>query len=228
MHVLCRLGLHQWRGCKCSKCGNNRADGHEWRGCKCLKCGKVRDTEHTWPGLGEGTGCACQVCGKTREGKHNWLVNPEKCHWCGKSREVSPEEKLAFAIENMKADDVAALIATGAWVSPCSLDLMHLSWASDEKALPIVEILIGAGADIESRTYGRSPGWTPLMSASFGCLPKVVQLLLEKGANPDAVDDKGRTAFALAHSHNNDRYNEVLLILSKYSEDGRAWLQRRS
>lgn len=30
MSVLCRLGLHNWQGCKCLSCGQTRDSGHDW------------------------------------------------------------------------------------------------------------------------------------------------------------------------------------------------------
>lgn len=139
------------------------------------------DGKHDWMGYNK-NGCTCSVCGKTRDERHNWLVDLEKCHWCGKHREVSLEEKLAFAIDNHKTDQVATLIAAGATIPPNSIHLALGYATTDEKSLSIVEMLIAAGADIDARD-ARNNGWTPLMEAAYNRCPQIVKILIDKGAN---------------------------------------------
>ena len=105
MAFKCKIGLHTWDGCKCSKCGKTRDEQHDWskdcekcskcgktrynqhdysKDCeKCSKCSKSRDNQHDWI-----TDCdKCSKCGKTRENKHNWITDCDKCSKCGKTRE---------------------------------------------------------------------------------------------------------------------------------------------
>ena len=80
MNLKCALGLHEWSGCQCSKCGKTRDEGHDWRkDCeKCSKCGKTRDEGHDWIKDCE----KCSKCGKTRQGAHFWVETG--CSKCGR------------------------------------------------------------------------------------------------------------------------------------------------
>lgn len=50
MKLKCILGIHEWNGCKCSKCGKERDQEHDWSGCTCTKCYRTRDEWHEWTG----------------------------------------------------------------------------------------------------------------------------------------------------------------------------------
>jgi hypothetical protein len=39
MNLKCRLGIHEWNGCRCSRCNKTREHGHEWDGGRCSGCG---------------------------------------------------------------------------------------------------------------------------------------------------------------------------------------------
>lgn len=100
MSLLCRIGMHKWKGCKCdacgktrnqdhdwskdcekcSHCGQTRTNSHKWSGCKCSTCGKTRDESHTW------SSCKCSECGKGRDEEHDWSKDCEKCAICGATR----------------------------------------------------------------------------------------------------------------------------------------------
>lgn len=43
MSVKCKLGFHEWDGCKCSKCAKARDRNHTWSGdgVTCAKCGNL-------------------------------------------------------------------------------------------------------------------------------------------------------------------------------------------
>lgn len=58
-----------------------------------------------------------------------------------------------------------------------------------------VQVLIGAGAKIESRD---NQGWTPLMFAAQEGFPEVVDILLAAGARVDATDDMDRSVLMQA------------------------------
>ena len=103
MSLKCKIGFHNWVGCKCTNCEKIRDERHEWKGCKCLKCDKTRDEQHDWSQDCEKCSvCSkiitnqhdwtkdcdkCSKCGKTRDEKHDWSKDCEKCSKCGKSRE---------------------------------------------------------------------------------------------------------------------------------------------
>ena len=82
MNLKCLIGMHEWSGCKCKKCGKIRDESHDWAAdCeKCAKCGKTRPGTHSW------AGCKCTVCGKTRDEGHDWAADCEKCAKCGETR----------------------------------------------------------------------------------------------------------------------------------------------
>jgi hypothetical protein len=72
MSFKCKIGLHSWRGCKCSKCNKIRDTHHDWDGCKCATCGTTRDEQHDW-----NHNCTeCSKCKKERTKLHTW----EGCH----------------------------------------------------------------------------------------------------------------------------------------------------
>jgi hypothetical protein len=80
MSLKCKVGIHQWQGCKCLKCGTDRGEGHDWsKHCElCATCNKTRENVHNW------TGCKCKACGNTRDEGHDWSRNCEKCARCAK------------------------------------------------------------------------------------------------------------------------------------------------
>jgi hypothetical protein len=57
MTVSCTLGLHNWNGCKCIKCGKVRDEGHDWgKDCKkCERCGATRNNPARL------NGCKCET-----------------------------------------------------------------------------------------------------------------------------------------------------------------------
>ena len=126
---------------------------------------------------------------------HNWLVNPEQCHWCGKRRKISADEKLAFAIKENNSAEAAVLLNAGTKL-PSNCIALALGHFPEDKRLPIVNVLVDAGADIDERDKANN-GWTPLMRAAYGKCPKIVKFLIEKGANTRLTDTEGRTVFGL-------------------------------
>jgi hypothetical protein len=100
MSLKCKLGLHEWNGCKCSKCGKTRDIGHQWNGCQCSKCYKTRDEGHNWRKDCQRcsvchktrdiehrwNGCRCSNCRETRDQDHDWSSDCEKCSRCAMVR----------------------------------------------------------------------------------------------------------------------------------------------
>jgi len=82
MSLKCLVGIHEWVGCKCSRCGRTRDEGHDWsKDCeKCTRCGADRASTHKWEG------CKCAQCGQTRDEGHDWSKDCEKCAKCAKTR----------------------------------------------------------------------------------------------------------------------------------------------
>ena len=85
MSLKCKLGIHNWDGCICTRCNKIRSTNHDLsEDCeKCSKCGTEFKNNHDWSKNCE----VCAKCGKTRENGHSWLNNCEKCSKCGQTRE---------------------------------------------------------------------------------------------------------------------------------------------
>lgn len=88
MSIKCKLGFHNWAGCKCHRCGKIRDIDHWWnnsnKGCKCTVCGKIRDD---YFGIHEWRGCKCIICGKERDEHHAWHLDCTQCPVCQKTRD---------------------------------------------------------------------------------------------------------------------------------------------
>lgn len=69
----------------------------------------------------------------------------------------------------------------------------------DRYDLPLVELLIKAGADVNIKTEN---GLTPLLIAVKKRLINITEALLKAGADINAVDSSGRTAKDIAHEQN--------------------------
>ena len=83
MSLKCLFG-HQWKGCKCKKCGKTQDVGHNYvvvKGMcveKCSICGKESRLEHQWKG------CKCERCGRVRDESHDFDLCAGKCRKCEK------------------------------------------------------------------------------------------------------------------------------------------------
>ena len=85
--LFCHLGIHEWKGCLCSKCGKSRDQEHDWsKDCeRCAACPATRTDVHEWKG------CICSKCGKTRDQEHDWSRDCEKCAVCCVTRSDAHE-----------------------------------------------------------------------------------------------------------------------------------------
>ena len=90
--------------------------------------------------------------------------------------------------------------------SPSSRGRTALSYAAIAGSVDIVRALVDRG-DLEAVDSLRR---TALMLASMGGHTEVVQVLVAAGANLDATDVDGRTAFALAEHTDRDQIMEML------------------
>lgn len=90
-----------------------------------------------------------------------------------------------------------------------------LSRASADGDLTRVQALLDAGQDVNGSDKW---GWTPLLWASYYGQTRMVQVLLDKGANPNAVTQKkwgkfvpGYTSLLLASYYGNEDIVKLLL-----------------
>jgi uncharacterized protein len=144
------------------------------------------------------------------------------------SRTISVEERksLYAAIKQRDVNSVHSLINSGVSSPPDSLQ--HLGWyfVTDDNSLEIVELLIASGADVNHPR--QIDGWTPVMSAAYGRCPRIVNLLIQSGADTAIREERGRTVFQLVQSEGSwadDRYNNTLSILVQATKDGQQWSQ---
>jgi hypothetical protein len=70
MSLACKIGIHEWKGCKCTSCGKVRNEYHDSSSdCeKCAVCGIMLDEDHDWTADCE----ECAKCKKRRPDIHIW------------------------------------------------------------------------------------------------------------------------------------------------------------
>jgi len=105
MNMKCALGIHDWTGCKCSRCDTIRTESHAWSGCKCENCGMVRNEQHDWPQYCE----KCSKCGTTRRDSYQRRIATEiSCERCGKvlGEAAIMESKRVLADERKKMHEM--------------------------------------------------------------------------------------------------------------------------
>jgi hypothetical protein len=117
-----------------------------------------------------------------------------------------PEQKLLAAIMRYDPIEVGKLIDAGANANAfetfrgCRRPFLHYALGDSleqEKTLPIVRLLLAAGADIDGiDEFG--DGATPIIAATERHCSRMVRLLIENGANTTLRD---RRASALANSY---------------------------
>ena len=99
------------------------------------------------------------------------------------------------------ADEVRAAIANGADVNKANnAGSMPLHRAVTNNTFDVVRCLVEAGADVNARTTGTYRD-TVLHSAIWTKDPRVIQLLLERDADPYALDTREWTPLHLAAYH---------------------------
>lgn len=109
------------------------------------------------------------------------------------------------------------------WGNPESYSETSLYRASKEGHLPVVNVLLLRGAQINKRDDG---GWTPLFVAALNGRQPVVQALLQAGADPAASPTDGNyagwTPFHAAASIGRASLAELLLVSGDYVNQARG------
>lgn len=139
------------------------------------------------------------------------------------------DDVLFKAIEDLSVDGVSEALRDGANVNSTnaigSAPLHEVMpgfggpyFDDEDTVIQISTLLIEAGADIDEKCqdYG---GKTPLMMAALEVREenflRLVEFLIEKGANVYATDSNGRTVLDLIRGENNWEYRYVTIVLEK-------------
>jgi cytohesin len=86
---------------------------------------------------------------------------------------------------------------------------LHNACMRADKDAEVVELIIAAGADINSKCYSeQADGWTPLYFACLHENTKAVELLIAKGAKINPISDLGNTPM---HVVTNTEIVEILI-----------------
>jgi ankyrin repeat protein len=83
-------------------------------------------------------------------------------------------------------------------------------WAADWNYFDKMKLLLSRHASIDARDSG---GWTPLMYAAAAVDrgdTRVIESLLQAGADPLATNESGETAIVLAQRYKKSRATELL------------------
>jgi len=123
---------------------------------------------------------------------------------------ASPDHRLADAVQRGDRQFLEALLAAKADVNGAQGDGMTaLHWAAASDDLETARLLIAAGADVKAAT--RVEGNTPLMIAATTGDARLLETLLEAGADPNAGNALGTTALMKAASSGSVPAVEALL-----------------
>jgi ankyrin repeat protein len=128
---------------------------------------------------------------------------------------LSPEDRLAFFVNharNGECDEVAKGIKAGIPVNQLdALDQTALIAAVSHNSIACVRLLLEHGADPKVTD---NAGWTPLIFAAyFGGSDEMLNLLLDRGAEINAQNDRGITALYLASA--SGHVPQVKLLLAR-------------
>lgn len=128
----------------------------------------------------------------------------------------SRETPIYMATVLGEANIVQCLLEAGADVNICREDTWSPLHAAANN-FKIAKALTDCGADVN---YQTSDGWSPLhLSTSWG-YPNIVKLLLNRGADPNLVNDAGMTALQVAIvDHEMEAFDVILAHQGSISVD---------
>jgi ankyrin repeat protein len=133
------------------------------------------------------------------------------------ARAISPDgwTPLHLAAAFAGPEPVTLLLEHGAHIhqfshNPMRNQPLHACIALNS-SLDVIRALIEGGADVNATQHG---GYTPLLQAAAAGKKDLVLLLLEHGARPDCVCDRGKSAADYAHERG---HTEVAEILASYA-----------
>lgn len=109
---------------------------------------------------------------------------------------------MQAALYNKNPEVISKLLSLGSYVNQVNdKSVSALMFSCLEPSVEKVKLLLGAGADINAQSYR---GVTPLMWAAMdNSNPAVVSELLKAGADPDVIDEQGKSALDYAKENLN-------------------------
>ena len=129
---------------------------------------------------------------------------------------------LMRAVAEKRSDIVRLLIERGANVNTRSKgDFSPLLFAAQQNDLESARVLLTAGAEIDTS----SPDASPLLLAASAGFHELEVLLLDKGANPNAVDFNGYTALHYAALRRNSQEVAKALLQRGSNPNAQVWKQ---
>lgn len=129
----------------------------------------------------------------------------------GLDKQSRLNKKLVAAVREGDVVLAGELLGKGASVEARggSWDMTVLSIAAHKGHLAVLKLLLDKGANLESRD---TDGETPLMNGVNGGFEKIVAELVQRGADKDAVNNKGKRASDNALEKGKTQLYEVLGI----------------
>jgi ankyrin repeat protein len=131
------------------------------------------------------------------------------------SPDLSGSTVLTAGVGVLEAQAVSAIVQSkhgGREVLnfPDGNGLMPLILACDAARVPVIKVLLNAGANVNQRTRERKER-TPLLAAASKCPADVVEELLRRGARADVVDTDGVSPLLEATKRGSERSVKVLI-----------------
>ena len=158
----------------------------------------------------EGSGCGC---GGSDTGRSSQTSRHDGSGGCGGGRDRAAEELVpcgrrwrsshATIPIGARASGCNAAGSSSGGTRPALAPKPELWAATENNDCAAVRRLLEEGADPEERYQG----WTPLMKASEAGRVEIMQLLLDRGANIEATNRKGRGALSFAAAPSMHRPN---------------------
>ena len=131
------------------------------------------------------------------------------------SPDLSGSTVLTAGVGVLEAQAVSAIVQSkhgGREVLnfPDGNGLMPLILACDAARVPVIKVLLNAGANVNQRTRERKER-TPLLAAASKCPADVVEELLRRGARADVVDTDGVSPLLEATKRGSERSVKALI-----------------
>ena len=126
---------------------------------------------------------------------------------------LSQQDRLAFFINDLRrgeCDKIAPALKAGLPIDGFdNLDQTPLIAAVSQNQVDCAKQLIASGADVNLADHA---GWSPLIHAAyFGSGNELLSLLVDKGANLNAQNNRGLTALYLASAAGHEPQVQLLL-----------------